>query len=56
MLPVMNSHSAGRCSNQNLLLNFDILMLLGDNYGVTIYKNSQKLLPLPLAIKYQLRF
>ena len=29
----LNSHSAGGCSSENRLLNFDILMLLGDNYG-----------------------
>ena len=27
------SHSAGGCSSKNLLLNFDILMLLGDTMG-----------------------
>ena len=31
-------------------------MLLGDNYEVTIYKTAEELQPLPLAIKYQLRF
>ena len=36
----LNSHSAGGCSSENRLLNFDILMLLGDYYGVTIYNNS----------------
>ena len=39
---LLNSHSASGCSNQNRLLDFDILMLLGDNYKIAIYKNSQK--------------
>ena len=48
----LNCHSAGGCSNQNRLLNFDILMLLGDNY----LQNSQRTTANPLAIKYHLRF
>ena len=31
---------AGVAVPENRLLKFDILILLGDNYGVTIYKNS----------------
>ena len=34
------NHSTGGCSNENQLLNFNILKLLGDNYEVTIYINS----------------
>ena len=52
----LNSHSAGGRSSENRLLNFDILMLLGDNYGVTIYKIAEELQPHLLAIKYRLRF
>ena len=51
----LNSHSAGGRSSENRLLNFDILMLLGDNYGVTIYKIAEELQPHLLAIKYRLR-
>ena len=51
----INSH-APEGSNQNRLLNFDILMLLDDNYVVTTYKTAKETQPLPLAIKYQLRF
>ena len=47
----MNSHSAGECSNQNQFLNFYILMLLGDNYGVTIYKNSRRTTATPTSNK-----
>ena len=36
------SHSAGGCSKENRFLNFNILMVLGDNYAVTIYKNIQR--------------
>ena len=38
----LNSHSAGGCSSENWLLNFNILMLLGDNYGVNICNNSRE--------------
>ena len=41
MLLVANDYSVGGCGIQDQLLNFDIPMLLGNNYGVTIYKNSQ---------------
>ena len=47
----LNSHSAGRCSSENRFLIFDILMLLGDNYGVTIYKNSGITTAIPFSYK-----
>ena len=47
----LNSHSAGGRSSENRLLNFDILMLLGDNYGVTIYKNSRGTTATPFSNK-----
>ena len=55
MLPVMNSHSAGGCGNQNRLINFDILMLLGHNYEVTIYRNSQRTTATPISNKVSVK-
>ena len=53
----LNSRSAGGCSSENRLLNFDILMLLDDNYGGNyLQKAAEELQPRPLAIKYRLRF
>ena len=48
---MLNSHSAGWCNSENQLLNFDILMLLGDNYGVTVYKNSRETTATPFSNK-----
>ena len=47
----LRSHSAGGRSSENRLLNFDILMLIGDNYGVTIYKNSRGTTATPFSNK-----
>ena len=52
----LNSHSASWCNNENQLLNFTILMLLGNYDRVTIYKTSKERQPHHLAIKYQLKF
>ena len=52
MLPVtINRHSAGGRSNGNQLLDFDILLLLGDKYGLTIYKNNQRTTATPFSNK-----
>ena len=47
----LNSHSTGRRSSENRLLNFDILKLIGDNYGVTIHKNSRGTTATPFSNK-----
>ena len=51
----LNSHSAGGRNNENRLLNFDILMLLGDNYGVNIYKNSRGTTATPSSNKVSVK-
>ena len=51
MLPVANNHTAGGCGNGNQFLSFDIPMLLGNNYGITVYKNSQIIIATPFSNK-----
>ena len=42
---------AGVRSNKNRLLSFEILMVLGDNYGVTIFIKSGKTTAKPFSNK-----
>ena len=39
MPPATNHHRASDYNDENRLLNFNISILPGDNYGLTIYKN-----------------
>ena len=44
MPPAANDHSASDGNDENQLLKFNILILPGDNYGLTIYKNSLRIM------------
>ena len=40
MPPATNDHSASDINDENRLVKFNILLLPGDNYELTTYKNS----------------
>ena len=44
MPPAANNHSASDDNNENQLVKFDIPILPGDNYGLTTYKNSLRII------------
>ena len=44
MPPAANDHSTSKGNNKNRLLKFDIPILPGNNYGLTIYKNSLRII------------
>ena len=43
MPPATNHHRASDYNDENRLLKFNISILPGDNYGLTIYKNSLRI-------------
>ena len=52
MLPVTKiqlDYLAGGCSNENQLLNLNILMLLGNNCGISVHKRSQRTTAIPFS-------
>ena len=44
MPPAANNHSASEGNDENQLLKFNIPILSGDNYGLTIYENSLRMI------------
>ena len=44
MPPDANDHSASNSNDENQLLKFNIPILSGDNYGLTIYNNSLRII------------
>ena len=44
MQPAANDHSASNGNDENQLLQFNIPILPGDNYGLTTYKNSLRII------------
>ena len=44
MPPTANNHSASEGNDENRLLKFNIPILQDDNYGLTIYKNSLRMI------------
>ena len=44
MPPAANDHSASDGNDENRLLKFNIPILPGDNYGLTTYKSSLRII------------
>ena len=44
MPPAANDHSASKGDDENRILKFDIPILPGDSYGLTICKNSLRII------------
>ena len=44
MQPAADDHSASYGNDENRLLKFNISILPGDNYGLTTYKNSLRII------------
>ena len=44
MPPAANDHSASDGNDENQLVKFNIPILPGDNYGLTTYKNSLRII------------
>ena len=51
MLPAANDHSTSYGKDENRLLKFNIPILPGDNYGLTTYKNSLRIIATVLNTK-----
>ena len=51
MPPAANDHSASDDYDENQLVKFNIPILPGDNYGLTTYKNSLKIITIVLNNK-----
>ena len=54
MPPAANDHSASDDYDENQLVKFNIPILPGDNYGLTTYKNSLKIITTVLNNKISL--
>ena len=56
MRPAADDHSASKGNNENRLLIFNIPILPGNNYGLTTYKNSLRIIGTLLNNKISLTF
>ena len=54
MPPAANDYSASDDYDENRLVKFNIPILLGDNYGLTTYKNSLRIIATVLNNKISL--
>ena len=54
MPPAANDHSASVNYDENQLVKFNIPILPGDNYGLTTYKNSLRIITTVLNNKISL--
>ena len=51
MPPATNDHGTSNGNDENRLLKFNISILPGDNYGLTTYKNSLRIIAILLNNK-----